>query len=193
MATRGTFLEVLIAPEVSPEALDWFRSKKPDLRLLVAALEEADGQEFHPLVGGFLAQDKDFRRWEELELRYVTERTPTAQELLDLKFAWYVSKHARSNSVVLAKDGVTVGLGTGAVSRIWAAERAIQNAGQRARGAVLASEAFFPFDDVVRAAAAAGVTAIVQPGGAKRDQEVIAACNELGIAMVFTGSRHFKH
>ncbi len=193
MATRGTFLEVLIAPEVSQEALEWFRSKKPDLRVLVAAPGHADPREFRPIAGGFLAQDRDLRRWEELSLHYVTERVPTPQELLDLKFAWYVGKHTRSNNVVLAKDGVTVGLGTGAVSRIWAAERAIQNAGERAKGAVLASEAFFPFDDVVRAAAAAGVTAIVQPGGAKRDEEVIAACNELGVAMVFTGSRHFKH
>jgi phosphoribosylaminoimidazolecarboxamide formyltransferase/IMP cyclohydrolase len=193
MAMRGTFLEVLIAPEVSPEALEWFLNKKPDLRVLVAARQDADRREFRPLVGGFLAQDRDFRRWEELRLSYVTERIPTPQELLDLKFAWYVGKHTRSNNVVLAKDGVTVGLGTGAVSRIWAAERAIQNAGEKARGAALSSEAFFPFDDVVRAAAAAGVTAIVQPGGAKRDQEVIAACDELGVAMIFTGSRHFKH
>ncbi|WP_027881350.1 bifunctional phosphoribosylaminoimidazolecarboxamide formyltransferase/IMP cyclohydrolase [Meiothermus rufus] len=193
MAMRGTFLEVLIAPAVSPEALEWFRSKKPDLRVLVAGQEDADLREFRPLLGGFLAQERDRRRWEDVELRYVTERIPTAEELLDLKFAWYVVKHARSNSVVLAKDGATVGLGTGAVSRIWAAERAIQNAGPLAQGAVLASEAFFPFDDVVRAAAAAGVRAIVQPGGAKRDAEVIAACNELGLAMVFTGSRHFKH
>lgn len=193
MATRGTFLEVLIAPEVSAEALDWFRGKKPNLRVLVAAHQDADSREFHPLVGGFLAQDRDFRRWEGLHLSYVTERIPTPQELLDLKFAWHVGKHTRSNSVVLAKNGVTVGLGTGAVSRIWAAERAIQNAGEKARGAVLSSEAFFPFDDVVRAAAAAGVRAIVQPGGAKRDEEVIAACNELGVAMIFTGSRHFKH
>jgi len=193
MAMRGTFLEVLIAPEVSPEALEWFRNKKPDLRVLVAAKEDADSREFRPLVGGFLAQDRDYRRWEDLRLSYVTERIPTPQELLDLKFAWYVGKHTRSNNVVLAKGGVTVGMGTGAVSRIWAAERAIQNAGDRAKGAVLASEAFFPFDDVVRAAAAAGVSAIVQPGGAKRDEEVIAACNELGVAMIFTGSRHFKH
>ncbi len=193
VAMRGTFLEVLIAPEVSAEALDWFRSKKPDLRVLIAAHEDADSREFRPLVGGFLAQDRDFRRWEELHLSYVTQRIPTPQELLDLKFAWYVGKHTRSNNVVLAKDGVTVGLGTGAVSRIWAAERALWNAGEKARGAVLSSEAFFPFDDVVRAAAAAGVTAIVQPGGAKRDEEVIAACNELGVAMIFTGSRHFKH
>jgi phosphoribosylaminoimidazolecarboxamide formyltransferase/IMP cyclohydrolase len=193
VAMRGTFVEVLIAPEVSVEALNWFRSKKPDLRVLVAAHEDADSREFRPLVGGFLAQDRDLRRWEELHLSYVTQRIPTPQELLDLKFAWYVGKHTRSNNVVLAKDGVTVGLGTGAVSRIWAAERALWNAGEKARGAVLASEAFFPFDDVVRAAAAAGVTAIVQPGGAKRDEEVIAACNELGVAMIFTSSRHFKH
>ncbi|WP_299427987.1 bifunctional phosphoribosylaminoimidazolecarboxamide formyltransferase/IMP cyclohydrolase [uncultured Meiothermus sp.] len=193
IAMRGTFLEVLIAPEISPEALEWFRNKKPDLRVLVAARHDADSLEFRPLVGGFLAQDRDFRRWEELHLSYVTERIPTPAELLDLKFAWYVGKHTRSNNVVLANDGVTVGLGTGAVSRIWAAERAILNAGEKARGAVLSSEAFFPFDDVTRAAAAAGVTAMVQPGGAKRDEEVIAACNELGVAMIFTGSRHFRH
>lgn len=192
-AMRGTFLEVLIAPEVSQEALEWLRSKKPDLRVLVAGKTHADGLEFRSVVGGFLAQDRDARKWEELQPKLVTERVPSAQELLDLKFAWYIGKHTRSNNVVLAKDGVTVGMGTGAVSRIWAAERAILNAGERSKGAVLSSEAFFPFDDVVRAAAAAGVTAIVQPGGAKRDEEVIAACNELGVAMLFTGSRHFKH
>ena len=192
-ATRGTFLEVLIAPEVSEEALEWFRAKKPDLRVLVAGKTRADSLEFRPVMGGFLIQDRDSRRWEELQPKLVTDRVPSAQELLDLKFAWYIGKHTRSNNVVLAKDGVTVGMGTGAVSRIWAAERAILNAGERAKGAVLSSEAFFPFDDVVRAAANAGVTAVVQPGGAKRDEEVIAACNELGVAMLFTGSRHFKH
>lgn len=192
-STKGTFLEVLIAPEVSEEAANWFRAKKPDLRVLVAAPHDTVRVEYRSLVGGFLAQDRDLRRWEDLELNYVTERIPSAQELMDLKFAWFVGKHTRSNNVVLARDGVTVGMGTGAVSRIWAAERAILNAGEKAKGAVLSSEAFFPFDDVVRAAAAAGVRAIVQPGGAKRDEEVIAACNELGVAMIFTGSRHFKH
>ena len=192
-ATKGTFLEVLIAPEVSEEALNWFKAKKPDLRVLVAAPHDTVQTEYRSITGGFLAQDRDLRRWEELQLDYVTERIPSPQELLDLKFAWYVGKHTRSNNVVLAKDGVTVGLGTGAVSRIWAAERAIINASGRAKGAVLSSEAFFPFDDVVRVAAAAGVSAIVQPGGAKRDEDVIAACNELGVAMIFTGSRHFKH
>ena len=192
-AMRGTFLEVLIAPEVSAEALEWFKAKKPDLRVLVAGQQEASGLEFRPLAGGFLVQDRDYRRWGELLYTCVSERVPTPEELADLKFAWYVGKHTRSNNVVLAKDGVTVGMGTGAVSRIWAAERVILNAGDKAEGAVLSSEAFFPFDDVVRAASAAGVRAIVQPGGAKRDEEVIAAANELGIAMLFTGSRHFKH
>jgi phosphoribosylaminoimidazolecarboxamide formyltransferase/IMP cyclohydrolase len=151
------------------------------------------GLEYRPLIGGFLVQDRDLRGWSELAHRVVTQREPSEAEWRDLEFAWKVGKHARSNNIVLAKDGVTVGIGTGAVSRIWAAERAILNAGAKARGAALASEAFFPFDDVVRVAAAAGVTAIVQPGGAKRDEEVIAAADELGVAMVFTGSRHFRH
>ena len=123
----------------------------------------------------------------------VTAKQPTESEWRDLQFAWSVVKFARSNAVVLAKNGVIVGIGAGAVSRIWAAERAVSNAGKAARGAALASEAFFPFDDVVRLAAEAGVTAIIQPGGAKRDPEVIAAADELGLSMVFTGSRHFRH
>ncbi|GAA5532113.1 bifunctional phosphoribosylaminoimidazolecarboxamide formyltransferase/IMP cyclohydrolase [Deinococcus aluminii] len=191
---RGTFLEVLIAPEVTPEAVEWFAAKKPDLRVLVADLAAHPGTlDVRPLAGGFAVQRRDTRPWDDLCPEVVTDRPPTEQEWLDLRFAWAVVKHARSNAVVLAKDGVTVGLGAGAVSRIWAAERAVANAGERARGAVLASEAFFPFDDVVRLAAGAGVTAVLQPGGAKRDPEVIAAANELGLSMVFTGSRHFRH
>jgi phosphoribosylaminoimidazolecarboxamide formyltransferase / IMP cyclohydrolase len=193
MSTKGTFLEVLIAPEVSLEALEWFQSKKPDLRVLVVGETDASTLEYKALLGGLLVQERDTRQWHDLQLDYVTEAIPSAEELLDLKFAWYVGKHTRSNNIVLAKAGVTVGLGTGAVSRIWAAERALANASKEAQGAVLSSEAFFPFDDVVRVAAAAGIKAVVQPGGSKRDAEVIAACNELGLAMVFTGSRHFKH
>jgi len=192
-AMRGTFLEVLIAPDVTDEAVAWFRSKKPDLRVLTAGPTRASRVEHRPVTGGFLIQERDTRSWGDLCPEVVTEREPTENEWRDLTFAWRVAKHARSNSVVLARGGVTVGMGTGAVSRIWAAERAIVNAGERARGAVLASEAFFPFDDVLRAAAAAGVTAVVQPGGAKRDPEVIQAANELGVSMIFTGSRHFKH
>jgi phosphoribosylaminoimidazolecarboxamide formyltransferase / IMP cyclohydrolase len=192
-AMRGTFLEVMIAPAIDQDALTWLREKKPDLRVLKAAAGSFSSQEYRQLAGGFLAQARDQRRWQDLAFSVATTRQPTEAEWQDLQFAWYVAKHARSNNVVLARNQVTVGLGAGAVSRIWAAERAVHNAGQRAAGAVLASEAFFPFDDVVRLAGAAGVTAIIQPGGAKRDPEVIAAANELGMAMVFTGSRHFKH
>ncbi|MFC4637368.1 bifunctional phosphoribosylaminoimidazolecarboxamide formyltransferase/IMP cyclohydrolase [Deinococcus hohokamensis] len=193
-AMRGTFLEVLIAPEVTPDALAWFAEKKPDLRVLVAGpAQGVSVLDVRPLTGGFAVQERDTRPWDDLCPEVVTGRQPTDQEWADLRFAWATVKYARSNAVVLAQDGVTVGLGTGAVSRIWAAERAVANAGERARGAVLASEAFFPFDDVVRLAAAAGVTAVLQPGGAKRDPEVIAAANELGLSMVLTGSRHFRH
>ena len=190
---RGTFLEVLIAPEIDPDAVDWFKSKKPDLRVLIAAKPHFSSLEYKQIAGGFLAQQRDGRVWADLETKVVTQRVPTPQEWRDLEFAFLVTKHARSNNVVIAKNGATVGLGAGAVSRIWAAERAVLNAGEAARGAVLASEAFLPFDDVARLAASVGVTAILQPGGSKRDPEVIAACDELGISMVFTGSRHFKH
>lgn len=193
-AMRGTFLEVLIAPDVTPEAAAWFAAKKPDLRVLVAAADAQVGTlDVRPLAGGFAVQRRDTRPWDDLCPEVVTARVPGEQEWADLRFAWAVVKHARSNAVVLARGGVTAGVGAGAVSRIWAAERAVANAGERARGAVLASEAFFPFDDVVRLAAGAGVTAVLQPGGAKRDPEVIAAANELGLSMVFTGSRHFRH
>ncbi len=192
-ATKGTFLEVLIAPEIDADALNWFRTKKPDLRVLAAGDSRASSLEYKQITGGLLAQTRDLRVWSDLTPTVVTQRQPTEQEWRDLEFAFYLTKHARSNNVVLAKDGVTVGLGAGAVSRIWAAERAVLNAGGRAAGAVLASEAFFPFDDVVRLAAGVGVKAILQPGGAKRDAEVIAACDELGVSMIFTGSRHFKH
>ncbi len=192
-ATRGTFLEVLIAPSVDEDAIEWFKAKKPDLRVLIAGESKFGTLEYRPMAGGFLVQARDARVWDDLCPEVVTTAQPTVDQWLDLEFAWKVGKHARSNNVVLAKNLVTVGLGAGAVSRIWAAERAILNAGERAHGAALSSEAFFPFDDVVRAAAAAGVTAIIQPGGAKRDPEVISACDELGVAMVFTGSRHFKH
>lgn len=193
-ATRGTFLEVLIAPDVTPEAAAWLAAKKPDLRVLVAAPDTAPSPlDLRPIAGGFAVQERDRRVWDDLCPEVVTTRPPSEEEWHNLRFAWAVVKHARSNAVALARGGVTVGLGAGAVSRIWAAERAVANAGERARGSVLASEAFFPFDDVVRLAAEAGVTAILQPGGAKRDPEVIAAANELGLSMVFTGSRHFRH
>lgn len=189
---KGTFLEVLIAPEVTEEAAAWFAKNKPDLRVLVAADTRVSSLDIRPLMGGFAVQERDERRWDELCPEVVTGEV-TEQQWKDLRFAWGVVKGARSNAVAVCKDGVTVGLGAGAVSRIWAAERALLNAGTAAAGAVLASEAFFPFDDVVRLAASQGITAVIQPGGAKRDSEVIAACRELGISMVLTGSRHFRH
>lgn len=192
-AMRGTFLEVLIAPEISPEALEWFRARKPDLRVLKAGPSQFSATEFRPLSGGLLAQARDLRVWDDLKCEVVTERQPTESEWADLAFAWRVTKYARSNNVVLARGAVTVGLGAGAVSRIWAAERAVQNAGAGAQGAVMASEAFFPYDDVVRLAASVGVVAVLQPGGAKRDSEIVAAANELGVSMVLSGSRHFRH
>ncbi len=192
-STKGTFLEVLIAPEISADALEWFAAKKPDLRVLKAGNSAYSNLEYKAISGGFLVQNRDTRVWSDLCPEVVTKRQPTPQEWQDLEFAFAITKHARSNNVVLVKNAVTVGLGAGAVSRIWAAERAIGNAGEKAKGSVLASEAFFPFDDVVRLAASVGVMAILQPGGAKRDAEVIAACDELGISMIFTGSRHFKH
>ena len=138
--------------------MEWFAAKKPDLRVLVAAPASAVSVlDLRPLAGGFAVQERDARPWDDLCPEVVTTRQPTDTEWADLRFAWGLVKHARSNAVVLARGGVTVGLGAGAVSRIWAAERAVANAGERAVGAVLASEAFFPFDDVVRLAAGAGV------------------------------------
>lgn len=192
-ALRGTFLEVLVVPGLHDEALEWLREKKPDLRVIQANRQRIEGQEWRPLAGGMLVQDRDDQRWDQLHLQVVTHRQPTPQQWRDMEFAFYVAKHARSNSIVVAHQGVTVGLGSGAVSRIWAAERALQNAAQAARGAVMVSEAFFPFEDTVRAAATSGIDAILQPGGARRDDEIIEAANELGLSMVFSGSRHFRH
>lgn len=192
-AMKGTFLEVLIAPKIEDGALEWFKEKKPDLRVLEAGKNHSGPLEYRSLAGGMLVQERDLVRWEELEPQVVSLREPSEAEWADLEFAFYVSKHARSNNIVVAKQGITLGIGAGAVSRIWAAERAILNANEKARGAVLASEAFFPFDDVVRLAAQAGICAILQPGGAKRDAEIIKAADELGVSMVFTGSRHFRH
>ncbi|HJK94512.1 MAG TPA: bifunctional phosphoribosylaminoimidazolecarboxamide formyltransferase/IMP cyclohydrolase, partial [Polyangiaceae bacterium LLY-WYZ-15_(1-7)] len=125
--------------------------------------------------------------------RCVTQRQPSADELAALDLAWRVCKHVKSNAIVFAKKDATVGIGAGQMSRVLAVEIAAKRAGEDAKGAVMASDAFFPFADGVEAAAKAGVTAVVQPGGSKRDEEVIAACDAAGIAMVFTGVRHFKH
>jgi phosphoribosylaminoimidazolecarboxamide formyltransferase/IMP cyclohydrolase len=186
-----TFLEVIIAPDFSAEALATLASK-PNLRLLRAAAAEAETRSYRQLEGGFLVQAAGPPD-PPAQLRVVTQRQPDPDSWADLRFAWIAVKHARSNAIVLARRGATVGIGAGQVSRIGAAQQAISQAGGRAAGAVLASDGYFPFDDVVKAAAQAGVRALIQPGGSIRDRDSIAAADQLGLSMVFTGIRHFRH
>jgi len=145
------------------------------------------------VLGGLLIQDINTKLIDMDNLNVVTDRKPTEQEMKDLIFGWKVVKHTKSNGIVLAKDNRTVGVGPGQTNRITAAELAIKYAGENSIGAVLASDAFFPFSDCVEAAHKAGVKAIIQPGGSIKDQDSIDACNKYGITMVFTGMRHFKH
>ena len=187
------FIEVVVAPSFSDEAIE-ILTKKKNIRLL--ALEDIkyneDGKDIKKVMGGLLMQSRDTKLLSD-ELKVVTNRQPTNEEMQDLIFAWKAVKHTKSNAISLAKDKVLVANGPGQVSRIWSLENAIKQGGDSVRGAVLASDAFFPFEDCVKAAHEAGITAIIQPGGSIRDEDSIKACNEYGIAMVFTGMRHFKH
>lgn len=188
------FLEVIVAPSFSEEAMA-ILGKKKNLRLLqLPHIEKHDytTPKAKTVLGGLLIQDMDLKLLED-DLKVVTKRQPSEKEMEDLLFAWKVVKHAKSNAIVLAKDKCTTGVGPGQVSRIWALENAIRQGGERIAGSVLASDAFFPFSDCVEAAHKAGVTAIIQPGGSIRDEESIVAANKYGIAMIFTGIRHFKH
>ena len=143
--------------------------------------------------GGLLIQDADWADCDMADINYITDRKPTEKEMQDMLFAWKVVKHVKSNAIVVAKDGMTLGIGPGQTNRIWSANMSLERSGEKAKGAVIASDAFFPFGDVVESAAKAGITAIIQPGGSLRDQESIEGCNNHGIAMIFTGVRHFKH
>ncbi|GAB7387767.1 bifunctional phosphoribosylaminoimidazolecarboxamide formyltransferase/IMP cyclohydrolase [Bacillaceae bacterium] len=192
---KEIFLEIILAPDFTEEALQILKEKK-NLRLLKLGEWEKRGKPGLRLAsvdGGLLVQEKDIRQLEYTDLQVVTERRPTEEEMKQLLFAWKVVKHVKSNAIVLAKDDRTVGIGAGQMNRVGAAKIAIEQAGAKARGAVLASDAFFPMPDTVQAAAKAGVTAIIQPGGSIRDEDSIAEANKHGIAMVFTGVRHFKH
>jgi phosphoribosylaminoimidazolecarboxamide formyltransferase / IMP cyclohydrolase len=194
---KETFLEIILAPDFTEEAQAVLTEKK-NLRLLrIPSLNEsreaAQGFRIAPVAGGALVQDYDVKQLDDADIRVVTDKQPTAEELAQLKFAWKVVKHVKSNAIVLAKDNMTIGVGAGQMNRVGAAGIAIAQAGEKAKGAVLASDAFFPMPDTVEAAAKAGITAIIQPGGSVRDQDSIDACNRHGIAMVFTGVRHFKH
>jgi len=187
------FLEVVLAPAYSDEALERLARKK-NLRLLRVPEPARGGYlDLRRLRGGLLVQDADTAPLEAAELRVVTRSAPSEAEWADLRFAWKVVRALRSNAIALARDGATVGLGMGQTSRIDAARHALEQAGEAARGAVMASDAFFPFDDVIRLAADYGVRAVIQPGGSKRDADSIAAADAAGMAMVFTGLRVFRH
>ncbi|MDO4546028.1 MAG: bifunctional phosphoribosylaminoimidazolecarboxamide formyltransferase/IMP cyclohydrolase, partial [Bacillota bacterium] len=190
------FIEIVVAPGFSKEALDILTQKKNIRLLVIEGLEEkapAGQMDLKKVSGGLLIQDTDDTLYDEDALKVVTDRVPTGQEMADMKMAMKVVKHIKSNGIVLAKDNGTLGIGPGQMNRIWAAQNAVRQAQSSLEGAVMASDAFFPFSDCVEAAAEAGITAIIQPGGSMRDQESIDKANELGIAMVFTGERHFKH
>ena len=190
------FLEIIVAPGFTDEALALL-TKKKNLRLLTLDTERraypADALDMKKVAGGMLTQGINDALLPETPWQVVTDRAPTAKECEDLLLAWKIVKHTKSNGIAVAKDNQSLGIGPGQVNRIWATEAALARSGEKAVGAALASDAFFPFDDCVEAAAAAGITAIIQPGGATGDQNSIDACNRHGIAMVFTGMRHFKH
>lgn len=199
------FTEVIIAPDVTEEAKAII-ARKPNLRLLTAGGlpdPRAAGITAKTVSGGLLVQSRDNGMVEDLELKVVTKRAPTAQELEDMKFAFKIAKHVKSNAVIYAKDGQTAGIGAGQMSRVDSARIAAQKAEDAAkalgltepltRGSAVASEAFYPFADGLLAAIAAGATAVIQPGGSMRDQDVIDAANEHNVTMVFTGMRHFRH
>lgn len=191
---RKIFLEIVIAPSYSKGALEILTSKK-DLRLLkIEAISEiSEEKDLKKVGGGLLMQDADITDFCPDDLKQVTKASPSPEQMRDLLFAWKVVKHVKSNAIVVAKDGTTLGIGPGQVNRIWAAQQCIERSGIEVKGAVMASDAFFPFDDVAKAAATAGITAIIQPGGSIHDKDSIALCDENNISMVFTGLRHFRH
>jgi phosphoribosylaminoimidazolecarboxamide formyltransferase/IMP cyclohydrolase len=198
-AMKGKRYDIIVAKDYEERALERLR-KRRDLRILRIGEEEGrrkkeEGVEFRSILGGMLVQTPDTLRASELEIRVGTKRAPTSGELEDLRFAWTCVKYAKSNGVVVAKDRATVGIGCGQPNRLWATQHALEHAGERARGAVLASDAFFPFakDDAVEDACKAGVTAIIQPGGGVRDDEAVEVCDQYAVAMVFTGTRAFRH
>jgi len=192
---KGHFLEVLLAPEYEPEALEILQTKKK-LRVLRFRLESNKHWYWRSALEGVLIQEEDRVLYDPQALEVVTQRKPTEAEMQALEFAWRVVKHVKSNAIVFTNASQTLGVGAGQMSRVDAVELAVKKAGKAGlslQGSVLASDAFFPFPDGVEAAAQAGATAIIQPGGSIRDEEVIAAANKHGLAMVFTKMRHFRH
>ena len=190
------FVEAVVAPGFDPEAIKLFSAKK-NIRLMqmpdVALNEKNQRFDMKRIGGGLLVQSQDSLTYVEEQLKIASEREPDAREMEDMKFAWLVSKHVKSNAIIYAKDKEILGIGAGQMSRVDSARVAVEKSCKSLSGAVMASDAFFPFRDSVDEAAKHGISAIISPGGSIRDEEVLQAANECNIAMVFTGTRHFKH
>lgn len=201
LGASGFFAEVIIAPEFDKDALEIIRTLKSwgsRVRLIETGLidrSKIDTSQYDVrcIVGGLLLQKRDLVGWEPHQLVYPTKKRPTKEQLEDLRIAWLAAKHTKSNTIVLVKGKKVVGVGAGQMNRVESGMIAFKRAGDLSKGSAMASDAFFPFPDNVENAAKAGIAAIVQPGGSKKDDEVIATADELGIAMIFTGKRHFKH
>lgn len=193
--TKGKFIELLIAPSFKKDALEFLKENKENCRILeVGELKKSSkGHDMKKVVGGLLIQSREWPDIEKVELKVVTKRKPTKEELEDLKFAWKVNKHTKSNSVVFCRNKTAYGLGVGQMSRVDASIIAKRKSAGRAEGGAMSSDAFFPFRDAVDEAAKAGIKSIIQPGGSVRDEEVIRAADEHGMAMVFSGVRLFRH
>lgn len=191
---NSIFIEVVMAPSFTDEALEILKKKK-NIRLLIIE-DILDGEyrelDMKKVLGGFLVQDRNTILFQD-EVKVATDRQPTEEEMKDLEFAWAAAKAVKSNGVVLVKDRATIGIGLGEVNRVWAVANAVERAGDKAEGAVLASDGFFPFKDSIETLAEAKVSAVIQPGGSIRDEEVIEEANKNNMAMVFAGMRHFKH
>ena len=193
-AMQGVLFDIIVAPGYETDALEIFKKRRRTRILQVSpASGPAEGMDLRRVTGGALLQTADSIEEDPAAWKSVTKRDPTENELKDLEFAWRVAKHIKSNTIVLAKDNALVGMGAGQPNRVTSIHLALRIAEDKAKGSVLASDAFMPFADNVELAGSGGITAIVQPGGSIRDEEVIAAADELGMAMVFTGTRHFKH
>ena len=188
------FVEAIAAPAFTPQALEKLASKK-NLRLVEVDASASLKGELHlkQVSGGMLVEEKDVHVLSVNDLKTVTTKQPTAEQITDLLFAWKVCKHVKSNAIVYARAGQVVGVGAGQMSRVDSVKLGASRAFLPIEGSVLASDAFFPFPDGIEEAANVGVTAIIQPGGSIRDKDAIEACNRLGVAMVFTGIRHFRH
>lgn len=188
-----TFLECVVAPGCDAEAQE-ILSKKSKVRILVLPdLKQGPDQTVRSIAGGFLVQNSDDIADNPADWQIVTEKKPSAEQLEEMLFAWHVTKHVKSNAIVVTRDRTTVGIGAGQMNRVGSVKIALEQAGEKSQGSILASDGFFPFDDSVRTAADAGVIAVVQPGGSIRDEDSIKAANELGLIMALTGVRHFLH